>query len=79
MRRLVMVPDGWPCPLTECPPGPFVWMAEPSVGAMGWMSEYGRNDGGRDCFNTAGEFIDWDQWKDSQVQPLATKWEEVDE
>lgn len=25
MKRLVMVPEGWPCTLAECRPGYFLW------------------------------------------------------
>ena len=73
-RRLTMEPSGWPCPLSECPPGPFVWIGEPCADLMGWMSEYGDNDGSRTAFNGAGECIAYSRWKDCLVQPLTPTW-----
>ena len=37
---LVLVPDGEPCRLDACPPGPF--MAVRSGGGLGFKTEYGK-------------------------------------
>lgn len=34
---VTLVPNGWPCTLAECPPGPF---ASPD-GGLGFKTEYG--------------------------------------
>lgn len=31
MIRREIVPDGWPCSLADCPPGPFVTLADPEL------------------------------------------------
>lgn len=36
MKRLVVVPDGWPCKLSECPSGLFMF-----EGALVVKSKYG--------------------------------------
>lgn len=38
MRRLVVVPDGWPCDLQECPPGLFVYGA-----TLCWVDAYDKD------------------------------------
>ena len=54
MRRLLIVPSGWPCALRECPPGPFIDPDHPEN--LCFKSEYGDNDGKIDAFNAAGEY-----------------------
>lgn len=78
-RQLILVPEGWPCALADCPPGPFVWLGAPGKDHVGWMTEYGDNSGKRHAYNESGECIDWEQWKGAQVQPLVSRWIEADE
>lgn len=64
MQRKLIVPDGWPCTVGECPPGPFVTLENPEL--LCFKSEYGDNDGKLDVYNSAGEFFHGD----GLVQPV---------
>jgi hypothetical protein len=37
MKRVMLVPNGWPCTLAACPPGPFTDVE----GHLGFKTEYG--------------------------------------
>lgn len=73
-KRLVIVPDGWPCRFDACPPGLFV-----IDGRVCFKSEYGQ-----DAFNEAGEMF-WGGTGAHQeraaliVQPCITEWVQDDE
>ncbi len=71
MERKVIVPDGWPCTLAECPPGPFVTLENPDL--LCFKSEYTQDDRGDDgrimAYNSAGEFFCGDGDK-TKVQPV---------
>lgn len=66
MRRLVMVPDGWPCAYDECRPGHFVCDEN-----LGLKSEYGGEG-----YCDSGEFF---ARKEAAVQPVIAKWEDYEE
>lgn len=76
MKRLLIEPDGWTCPLRECPPGFFIFEDR-----LCFKSEY-LNDGDIEVFNEAGEYF-WGGMsmkadRDSLiVQPVTYRW--VDE
>jgi hypothetical protein len=80
MKRLVLVPHGWPCSLLECRPGLFL-----SDEYVGFKSEYGGAEVGNiEAFNEAGEFF-WGGAKTHEergklvVQPMDYVWEEYEE
>lgn len=74
MRRLVMIPDGWPCRLYECRPGFFV-----SGDALCFKDQYG-SEGGSYC--ETGEFFwggaSFEERDKLIVQPVNSVWEEVE-
>ena len=88
MKRLVLVPDGWPCKLRECPPGLFVTDMETvcvksqyprveilaSGGSAYWTEAYIADNG--DAF---GGCQDAKLREEIQVQPVKAVWEEVEE
>ncbi len=39
MKRLIIEPNGWPCHLDECQPGPFTFQDSPC-----FKSEYGQDE-----------------------------------
>lgn len=65
MKRMVIVPDGWPCAYEECRPGHFVY-----ADALCLKSEYGK-----DGFCGSGEFF---ARHDAVVQPVEAVWEEYE-
>lgn len=68
MERKIITPDGWPCTLAECPPGPFVTLEHPDL--LCFKSEYLHDNCGRVmAFNSAGEFYCGDGDK-TKVQPV---------
>lgn len=81
MRQLCLEPEGWPCTLSECPPGLFVFND-----IVGFKSEYGaRDESGRIysevfCADT-GEYF-WGGTSDKYkrellvVQPVVVRWAE---
>lgn len=81
-KRLELVPEGWPCTLADCPVGPFAFLDGDAVGAVGWMTNYGREmkDGThvRSAYNEAGEHVSAECHGES-VQPLAVSWDEEGE
>lgn len=71
MKQLVLNPNGWPCELSECPPGHFI---ELEYQTLCFKSEY-RNENGRiEAYNSGGEFFHGD----GLVQPVIAVWEEVE-
>ncbi len=76
MKRFELKPDGWPCRLAECPPGPFLFKE-----ALGFKSEYTSDKGFPEAYNEAGEYFHGDgksDAKDQIVQPLIVEWVEVE-
>lgn len=77
MKILKLVPDGWPCTLGECPPGPFIYN-----GNLGFKTEY-TNNGDIEVFCETGEYF-WagtnvaEERNKIIVQPVIAKWEEVE-
>jgi hypothetical protein len=75
MKRLVMVPDGWPCSLGESRPGFFIWQDN-----LCFKDEYGSAG---NSFNSAGEIF-WGGVTTKEdrsrlvVQPVEPTWEEYD-
>lgn len=67
MKRLVLVPDGWPCPLSECPPGVFA-----IEDRIGFKSEYHTDGNKMEAYCESGEFF---ASQHVTVQPLVAKWE----
>lgn len=67
MKKLVLVPDGWPCSLEECPPGLFLSENK----NIGLKSEY-RPNGKVEAFCDSGEYF----CGEGQVQPLRYYWED---
>jgi len=79
VKRLEMVPNGWPCTFKDCPPGYFVWQ-----GNLCLMSDYGDNAGKRNAYCDSGEYflggVTTTQERDGlAVQPVVPRWVEVDE
>lgn len=71
MKRLIIVPDGWPCTLEECRPGHFVLGEQ-----LCYKSEYFKTSPGDiEAFNCAGEYLSVPP--DTTVQPADYEW--VDE
>ena len=64
MRKLLIEPDGWPCTLVECPPGPFINVESPDM--LCFKSEYRNDDNKMMAYNSAGEFYH----SDALVQPV---------
>lgn len=55
MRETMIVPHGHQCTLAECPPGPFFFGPELTVG---FKTEYGSDDGSPDAYcMESGEFF----------------------
>jgi hypothetical protein len=67
MIQKIITPVGWPCPLREAPPGPFVTRENPEL--LCFKSEYHHDDGRVMAFNSAGEFFCGDR-DAHQVQPV---------
>ena len=92
MRRLVLIPEGWPCELRECPPGLFLYQDN-----VCFKTEYGamepvgpRNVPGPEmrwtcwirtaAYNGAGEHFCVEHPEARErliVQPLAWVWEDA--
>lgn len=76
MKRLVMVPEGWPCMLSECRPGHFIFESR-----LCFKDEY---EGAGNSYNEAGEIF-WGGTSDKHdrakliVQPVSPVWEEYEE
>ena len=66
MTKLLIVPDGWPCTLEECPPGPFVTLDNPNL--LCFKSEYSQPPAHKYpmALNSAGEFFSGE----GRVQPV---------
>lgn len=67
MKRLLMMPDGWPCAYHECRAGYFV------IGDDLFLkSEYGAQG-----YCSSGEMFAGD--RNSTVQPVFSQWEEYED
>ncbi|BDA85440.1 hypothetical protein Sa4125_29820 [Aureimonas sp. SA4125] len=64
MKRLVLNPAGWTCPLGECPPGPLV-----HDGELFFKDDYGQHflDNGDSWATARGDIV---------VQPVVAEWED---
>lgn len=91
MRRLILVPSGWPTTLSECPPGLFMYEGE-----LCFKTEYEamepdgpvnvpgdqvrwKMSNRVDAYNSAGEHFcpgHPDKRNDIEVQPLSWEWED---
>lgn len=71
MKRLVLVPNGWPCSLNECPSGALI-----VDNTLAFKSEYRTNEGKIEAYNEAGEFLC--VGSDALVQPVNAIWEEYE-
>ena len=73
MKRLIIVPDQWQCPLKECPPGFYMYEDN-----LCFKSEYGF-----EVFCDSGEYF-WggvnnkEETMEFMVQPVIAKWETFD-
>jgi len=91
MRKLTLIPDGWPCDLSECPPGLFLFednvCFKTEYGAMETVgpvnvpgNEIRWTCGSRaDAYNSAGEHFcvgTPESRERVMVQPLIAQWEE---
>jgi hypothetical protein len=79
MKRLVMVPEGWPCKLKEAPCGPFVWddmlcFKSDHKDENRRIMAFG--EFGVSLWYSAGGFVPMD---DLMVQPVVAKWEDDSE
>lgn len=74
MKRLVIIPDGWPCRFAECRPGHFLFQD-----SLCLKSEYGG-----DAYIESGEAF-WGGVKSKEeraeliVQPVYAMWEDFEE
>ena len=76
MKVCTIVPNGWPCMLSECPPGPFI---DPLfLDSLCFKSEYYTDDGRVQADNSAGEFFHGSDGGATIVQPVAMVVEEVE-
>jgi hypothetical protein len=72
MKHLVIVPNGWPCRLDVCPPGPFTFHDD-----LCWKTEYGQDE----AYCESGEVF-WGgvHTKEERcaliVQPCLSEWQE---
>ena len=73
MKKLTLIPTGWPCSLEECPPGHFLFDEK----YVGFKTEYRTSEGTIEAYNEAGEAHSGRHCPDEViVQPLEPKWEE---
>lgn len=75
MKRLVMVPDGWPCKHGECRPGHFLWRDH-----LCFKDEYGSAGNSYDETGSIfwGGVKSKDGVADLLVQPVNPVWEEYE-
>jgi hypothetical protein len=73
MPQKTIIPNGCPCTLEECPPGPFVPQSSPDM--LCFKSEYGNSEGSLDAYNSAGEYYHGE----GMVQPVKMISEDVDQ
>jgi hypothetical protein len=81
MKRLAIVPNGWPCTLLECPPGIFLYHD-----TVGFKSEYGCGPNAEtiEVFVCESGEAFWGGTHTNEarhaliVQPCETKWEEYE-
>ena len=76
MKRLELKPDGFPCKLSECPPGLFLCGEN-----VGLKTEYLSEKGDPEAYCDSGECFWGDankggSAKDTIVQPLIAEWVE---
>jgi hypothetical protein len=79
MKRLVMVPDGWPCKLGELRPGFFVWND-----MLGFKPDHKAENGKQIAFSATGESLwykagGFEPMVDLMVQPAYPGWEDYSE
>jgi len=73
MKQRTIMPEGWPCLLSECRPGHFITLENEQ---LCFKSEYSSNDGKRDIYTEAGEF--WCAGYDVIVQPVEMIIEDIE-
>lgn len=74
MKILQLIPAGWPCKLSECPPGHFVWKQLACFKSDYKISpEYIKIS----AYNEGGEYLMINE--DDFVQPVCPEWIEEDE
>ena len=66
---LIVVPDGWPCSLEDCPPGFFVFQNQ-----LCFKTEYGGAE--MQYFNSGGEHF---VIRGIEVTPVSALWKEEEE
>ncbi len=73
-KRLIMVPDGWPCTLEDCPPGIFT-VADMVFFKSEYKTELKDNSYRIDAFNLSGEYLSLEFMdKIKEVQPVICSW-----
>ena len=74
MKKMIVVPDGWPMALSKCLPGFFVHKHD-----LYLISEYRTNNESTEyeAFCSSGEYCCLDS--KTVVQPVRYEWEEDDE
>lgn len=68
MKKLILEPNGWPCTLSDCPPGPFIYKDQ-----LCFKSEYG-GEKGPDAYNSAGEYFCGKDRNQTEVQSVIPMW-----
>lgn len=70
MKKLILVPEGWPVPFSECPPGLFL-----KDDMVGLKTEYGKCEGYCDSGETfLGGASTQEDLAKVIVQPLTYAW-----
>lgn len=73
-KHLIVKPNGWPCPLTDAPPGHIRGTGE-HENCMWFKSEYHTAAGRIEAYNEAGEYLHIAPT--DLVQPVVFEWEEM--
>ena len=81
MRRLVILPQGWPCTLGECPPGFYLFQDDLCMKTEYVRESVGGN--GVEAFNCGGEAFWGGASTNAEcakliVQPVSVRWEEYE-
>lgn len=74
MKQLILVPDGWPCSLDECPPGLFVWNDH-----IGFKTSYKADDDAMEVYSASGDAFwyggrNYSERSKIIVQPVSAEW-----
>lgn len=74
MKRLIVIPEGWPCKFSECRPGYFLFH-----GDLCLKTEYGS-----DSYCESGEAfwggVSGEEARNAlEIQPVSVVWEEFEE